>query len=172
MTSASKLPEFDLVSGPAQKVVPVQFPGQAEPRRFILTEQTPAEMVRYFREQDQAKFAAVTQLEQEEHSDEPGYMVGRAMELWLDLLTPTIVALLSEPADEGSPATAEEVQTLNYRQKTDIIKCQDTLSGLPEALGNGLNLLEEALPRQVADWMLSSSKSEPPSPETDTVLTP
>lgn len=166
------LTEWDVISGPAQKVLPVQFPGQDEPRRFTLTEQTPADLVTHYRRQDRAKKEAVERLEKEEYVDDSGHLLATAMEVWLDLLTPAIVNLLSSPADGKPPATLEEVQSLTERQKTEIINRQDELSGLPEALGNGFNLLKEALPRRVADWILSFSESEQTSPPPATQPTP
>lgn len=147
------LPEFDLISGPAQKVLPVQFPGQGQVRRFVLTEQTPAELVAYFRRQDQARRNALNTLESETpHED----ILAKATELFLDLLAPAIVDLLAHPADGMPAATADEVRSLTSRQKVAIIGAQDDLSGLTEALGNGLNLLELATGRQVASTLISS----------------
>lgn len=165
------LPEFDLISGPAQKVLPVQFPGQGQVRRFTLTEQTPAELVGYYRKQDQAKYAAIGELEKREGPHDPTALLAEAMERYLDLLAPTLVELLAEPADGMPAATLDEIRTLTNRQKLQIIECQDQISGLPEALGNGLNLLQVALPRQVAALIAPSSASPQTSPEPATAPT-
>ena len=162
-----ELPEFDLITGPAKKVLPVQFPGQEQPRRFVLTEQTPAELVAYFRRQDQAKRNAIAQLESELPNEDT---LAKATELFLDLLSPTIVQLLSCPYDGMPGATTEEVRSLTARQREAIIKAQDELSGLAEALGNGLGLLEVAMPRQVASTLLSLN-SEPTAPDVTSLPT-
>lgn len=160
------LPEFDIVTGPARKVIPIEFVSGV--RRFVLREQTPAELVRYFRRQDAAKRQAIAQLELENDLDDA---LATATDLFLGLLDDTLRELLSTPADGLPPATAGEIKTLTARQKKTIIECQDELSGLAEALGNGLGLLEEALPRQVASTILSSSLAQT-APEQDTPKTP
>lgn len=166
------LPEFDLISGPAQKVLPVQFPGQGQVRKFVLTEQTPAELVVYYRQQKVAEQAALQELEARVGPIDPGEMLAEAVELYLNILAPNIVELLAVPFDGLDPATSEEVRTLTNRQKLEIIERQDELSGLPEALGNGLRLLQIALPRQVADLILPSLESEPTLLDQDTPPTP
>jgi hypothetical protein len=99
-------------------------------------------------------------------------MLAEAMESYLDLLAPTLVELLAQPNDGLPAATTDEVRSLTNRQKLEIIERQDELSGLPEALGNGLRLLQVALPRQVADLILPSLESEQTSPELGTPQTP
>lgn len=137
------LPEFDVITGPARKVLPVEFPSEQGPviRKFILSEHTPVELMEYYRRQQQATLAAVEQLKPQ--LGKQG-CVGVATDLFIDLATPILVDVLKEPADSLPAPTTEDLMKLTVRQRQSILAAQDKISLLDEVLGNGIDLLDKA----------------------------
>lgn len=153
-------------------VLPVEFvhgKNDVEVREFILRDHTPEWVVDYFADQDDARLEAVRDLEEHELGDDT--VLRKALGHWLTLLKPTVVNLLSEPADDGPPATTEDVDRLHFQQLEAIVMAQDEMLGLGEHLGNAESLLALAGETRLA-LTESSLSSDSLSPEPEPALTP
>lgn len=131
------------IAQPEAAVLPVALPVAGSTplsyvdRAFLLREQTPEALCDYearkagARQKALLKFATLGR----EHQTREVML-----RLWSRMMVPVILQLLSEPADGGSPATADEVLLLTHTRRTEVLEAQETLSGLEECLGNAESL--------------------------------